>query len=348
MARRQLFRRGAALRATAAAGATAVTGTSAPILAFCTATLALVLLAGVVGEATDALSTRLSPAATGIVQSAIGNAPELFVCFFALKAGLVTVVQTAVVGSILANSLLVLGLAFTAGGIRHGRQVFDPRTPRTLATLNLLAVAALVVPTATAVLHTPAEGREGTLSAACAVVLLVIFLASLPFSLSTSVAPARPAEEGWSMLLTLSVLVGAGLGAALASDWFIDALAPAMASLGISEAFAGLVIVALAGNAVENLVGVRLALDNRMEYAVSLILNSSLQVALAVIPILVLASLMIAPTPLTLVMPPLLVTALFLSALLGTVVAIDGESNWLEGLVLIGLYGIVVTAFWWG
>jgi Ca2+:H+ antiporter len=128
----------------------------------------------------------------------------------------------------------------------------------------------------------------------------------------------------------------------------VEALSPAMHTLGISEAFSGLVVVAIAGNAVENVVGIQLAARNRPDYAMSVILNSSLQIALALVPVLVLLSVFVAPVPLTLVMPPLLVAALALTSVVSAVIVYDGESIWLEGVALIGLYGIIVSAFWWG
>ena len=138
------------------------------------------------------------------------------------------------------------------------------------------------------------------------------------------------------------------MGAALVSDWFVTALTPAITFLHISPAFTGFVIVALAGNAVENVVGIQFASRNQADFAISVILNSSLQVALGLIPVLVLLSFIIGGAHLTLVMPPILVVALGLTAILTTFITYDGESTWLEGLVLIGLYGIIAVSFWWG
>ena len=140
----------------------------------------------------------------------------------------------------------------------------------------------------------------------------------------------------------------AGVAAALVSDWFVRALEPAIETLHISQAFAGLVVVAIAGNAVENVVGIQLALKNKVDYAISVIMNSSLQVALGLTPILVLLSYFFTPVPLTLVLPPLLVLALGLAAMLSALIVYDGESNWLEGLALMGLYAIIAVSFWWG
>ena len=343
---------GGAVVATVLAGVLTFAGAGA-VLTFIVAAAALALLASLVGEATEQLGERMSPGATGVLQSALGNLPELFVCIFALRAGLVTVVQSALIGSILANSLLVLGLAFLVGGIRHGTQRFASAPPRTIATLTLLAVSALVVPTLANQLHTPAAGHQELLSAACAVVLLVVFIASLPFSLQggpqtvPNTVGARD-KHAWPIWLTIGILLVAGVGAAFVSDWFVAALDPTIKALGISEAFAGLVVVAIAGNAVENVVGIQLAAANKMDYAVSVILNSSLQVALALTPVLVLLSFVLGGAPLTLVLPPLLVVALFLASILGAVIVFDGESNWLEGVALIGFYCIVAASFWWG
>ena len=323
------------------------------LLIFAVSGVALALLAALVGEATEQLGARLGPGATGVLQSALGNLPELFVSIFALRAGLVNVVQGALIGSILGNSLLVLGLAFFIGGLRHGTQSFSADAPRIMATLTLLAVAALIIPTLAQTLHTPAGPHIEALSIASAIVLLLIFIASVPDAVSGApgTAPEAPEEErmaAWPLWLAGAVLAIAGLGAALVSDWFVGALSPAIATLHLSQTFTGLVIVAIAGNAVENVVGVQLAAANKPDYALSVILNSSLQVALALIPALVLLSLVIGGAHLTLVLPPLLVAALFLAAILGAVVVFDGKSTWLEGLALIGLYALIATAFWWG
>lgn len=216
------------------------------------------------------------------------------------------------------------------GGIRHGVQRFDTQAPRMIATLTVLAVAALIVPTLVYILHTPAAGHEEALSVACAVVLLIVFAASIPLSIQggpNTVKSTSQHAQGWPLGLALGVLAVAGALAAFVSDWFVQALEPAIKTLGISETFAGLVIVAIAGNAVENVVGIQLAARNKPDYAVSVILNSSLQVALALTPILVLLSFVVGGAHLTLVLPPLLVVALFLSSILGALIVFDGESS---------------------
>lgn len=313
----------------------------------------LAALAGLVGQGTDQVGQRLGAGATGVLQSALGNLPELFVSIFALRAGLVGVVQAAIVGSILGNALFVLGLAFLIGGLKHGTQRFAVAPVRTISSLMMLAVAALAVPTLAHGLHTPAGIHANALSDACAIVLLVVFIASIPVSLqgdpeTTVTAREEPGEILWPMWLAVGLLAAAGLGSAFVSDWFVDALRPAMDSLGLSEAFTGLVVVAIASNAVENVVGVQFAARNQPDFAISVILNSSLQVALGLAPILVLLSYVIGGSQLTLVMPALLVAALGMAAILGAYIVSDGESTWLEGLALMGLYGIIAASFWWG
>ena len=321
------------------------------VVTFIVSGAALATLALVVGEATEQLGNLLGPGATGVVQASIASMPELFVSFFALQAGLVTVVQSALVGSILANTLLVMGLAFLFGGWKNGTQKFGSERPRAIVILMVLAVSALVVPTLADAIHTPAEAHEETLSIAGAIVLLVVFFASIPLSLQGGpiVETAEEHQEkSWSLTRIISVLVVAGVSAAFVSDWFVQALEPTIESLHISQAFAGLVIVAIAGNAVENVVGIKLAIKNKMDYAISVVLNSSLQIALALIPILVLLSFFFTPVTLTLVLPPLLVVCLALAAILSALIVYDGESNWLEGVALIGLYVMIALSFWWG
>jgi Ca2+:H+ antiporter len=155
-------------------------------------------------------------------------------------------------------------------------------------------------------------------------------------------------EHPWPMTMAVGVLAGAAIGAAVVSDWFVEALRPAMATLGLSEAFVGLIVVALAGNAVENVVGIQQAMRNRTDLAISLIQNSSLQVAIALTPVLVLASLVVSPVPMTLVLTPTLLVGMALTAVLGALVVFDGESTWLEGLMLLGLYAIIAASVWYG
>jgi Ca2+:H+ antiporter len=317
-----------------------------PVLTFSLAALAIAALARLVGDATEQLGSRVGSSIASVIQSALGNLPELFIALFAIREGLISVVQAALVGSVIANSVLVLGIAFVAGGLRHGTQTFNSSRARMIATLTALAAAILSLPTLAHAFHAPAAAHEKTLSLICAGVLLVLFFVTLPYFLgggeASAVEPAR-----WTLSTTVVVLASAGVAAAFVSDWFVSALRPATETLGMSEAFAGLVVVAIAGNAVENVVGVQLALRNRAEFAVSVIVNSSLQIALFLTPVLVFASLFFATT-LTLAFPTLLAIVLLMAAAIAALIVYDGESTWEEGAILVGLYVVIAASFWWG
>jgi Ca2+:H+ antiporter len=321
------------------------------VLAFIVAGAAVALLASLVGRSVEQLGDRFGPGATGVLQSALGNLPELFIGFFALQAGLIEVVQAAIIGSILSNILLVLGLAFVVGGVRHGVQRFDSERARTSTVLMVLATSALVMPSLAQYVHAPAAPHEKALSIVVSVVLLGVFLLSLPSALkrapASETAVAEHEESRWPLWLAVTMLTASSVAAALVSDWFVAALEPAIAALGISQAFAGLVIVAIAGNAIENVVGVQLAYRNQADFALSVIVQSPLQVALVLAPALVLLSLFTATT-LTLVFAPLLVMAVAVAVLATAFIVFDGESTWLEGVTLIALYAIIATTFWWG
>ena len=316
------------------------------VTAFVGAAIALAALARRVGRATEQLGARLGSGGAGVVQSALGNLPELFVALFALNKGLVEVVQAALVGSILANSVLVLGLAFIVGGLKNGVQRFSSNRARMVSTLTLLAAATMAMPSLAHAFHTPAADHSHTLSLVCAGVLLAVFFCTLPSFLGGAEGEEHPPAR-WSAMTTAVVLAIAGVGAAFASDWFVGALTPAIHTLHMSQTFAGLVIVAIAGNAVENVVGVQMAARNRPDFAISVIVNSSLQVALALTPVLVFVSLFF-PTHLTLVFPTLLALVLVIAAILGAFVVNDGESTWQEGVVLVGFYVVIAASFWWG
>jgi len=355
---------------TAASGVTryAHVGAVAP---FIVSAVALGILASIVGRSVDRLGDRLGSGMTGVVQSALGNLPELFFGIFALRAGLVGVVQAALVGSILANVLLVLGLAFIVGGLKHGTQRFPAESARNVMLLLVLAVSVLMIPSLSAHLNVAVRHHERALSNIAAVVLLVVFLLSVPGSVRREPRPSPEGEAAaeleesrtdgrragsgaagavaaWSIPLVVVTLLVSSVAAAFVSDWFVAALTPALSALHMSEAFAGLVVVAIAGNAVENVVGIQLAARNRSDYALSVILQSPVQIALLLIPVLVLVSGALGGAQLTLVLSPLLVVVLALTTVIATVVVLDGESTWLEGACLVGLYVVIAAAFWWG
>ena len=344
------------------------------VLSFIVAAVALATLASLVGRSVEALGDRLGPSATGVLQSALGNLPELFVILFALKAGLYGVVKATLVGSILANVLLILGLAFVVGGLKHGRQRFAADAGRTLGLMLTLAVFILAIPTLTASLHTPAESHERVVSVVVSVVMLVLFALSLPATLSrgksghtshdghsrdgSSPIAASPdsaqaasqvnSHGEWPLAMAIGMLAAAGVGAAFVSEWFVAALEPAMHAAGINEVFAGLVIVAIAGNAVENVVGIQLAAKNQMDYGVQVVLQSPVQVALTIAPIVCLSAGLLGQPGFDLVLSPLLLASMVMSALVAVLVTFDGESNWFEGAALIALYIAIAASFWWG
>ncbi|MGN6542735.1 MAG: calcium/proton exchanger [Ginsengibacter sp.] len=324
-----------------------------PVIAFITSAAAVALLAALVGRSVEQLGDRFGPGATGVLQSALGNLPELFIGIFALRAGLTAVVKAALVGSILSNLLLVLGLSFCVGGLKHGTQKLGSSRARTIVTLMLLSVIAMAIPSLAHWIHSAAAPHEETFSLIVAVVLLVLFLLYLPASLKrgkAGIANEGDTEEKprWPLWLAVGLLIIASALAAFVSDWFVTALEPSMKTLHISDEFAGLVIVAIAGNAIENVVGIQLAAKGRSEYAFSVIINSPLQIALVLAPLLVIISYVFGLASLTLVFSPMLLASMFLAIILAAFISFDGESNWLEGAALIAIYIIIATAFWWG
>lgn len=350
--------------------AAALTKGRGAVIPFLVSAVAVALLAALVGRAVDHLADRLGAGAVGVLQSALGNLPELFICVFALRSHLNEVVTAAIIGSILGNLLLVLGLSFFVGGRRNGVLRFSEGRARMIMALMILSVAAMLVPSLASYIHAAAATHEAALSRITAVVLLVVFALSIPASLRREgpgaasapepAAAAEPAaepgpdhtgrEEGnrWPFPLAVAMLAITGVLAAYVSDLFVSALQPAMNAMHISDAFAGLVIVAIAGNAVENAVGVKLAWQNQADHALSVILNSPLQIALVLAPVLVLVSPLVGGATFTLVFNPMLVTTVGVSTLAVAYLVSDGESDWLEGATMVGLYILIAAAFWWG
>jgi len=396
--------------------------TWAPVPRFALATLALAGLAWVVSFATEQLGERFGPGVTGMMQSTLGNLPELFVVVFALKKGELIVAQTAIVGSVFANALLVLGLVIVIGARRapDGLMRFSKRLPRDTATLLQVTVFLLVLLGLSLAAHDPASHHVKAISAIGAVCLLIVYLAwVVPYLRSDTApgadAPERPdhqaaapggqapggqapggqapggqaagsdaapagqtaaapagqtaaapagqtaaapagqtAEPGpgqpdepareprLSLGVTLALLIVAGGGSALVSEWFIGALEPAIHILHISQAFAGLVIVAIAGNAVENAAGLSLAYKRRSDLAISVVKNSVAQIAAFLFPLLVLVSFAL-PTQLTFALAPVYIGALALTALALWQVTGDGEAAAFEGWALVALYVILAT-----
>jgi Ca2+:H+ antiporter len=319
-----------------------------PTAVFVASGFALGGLAWLIGVATEAVGARFGPAVTGALQSTLGNLPELFIVLFALSAGEVVVAQTSILGSLFANALLVLGLAIVAGARAADGDVmsFRKRLPNDTATLLLLALSAIALLGLSDRLGDRASHHQIAISVVGAVCLLVVYGAWL-WSYLRSEKDVEPALEvgahgpmpfAWA----LALLGAAGVAAAFVSDWFVDALDPAVEALGISKAFTGIVIVGIAGNAVENVVGVTLAARRRNDLAISVVKNSVAQIACFLFPALVLLSLFFADR-LTFVLNPVYVAALAVTAVAVWQITGDGEAYAYEGLALVGIYVILAT-----
>jgi Ca2+:H+ antiporter len=319
------------------------------LVTFGIATAALAGLAWIVSFSTEQVGERFGPAVTGLLQSTLGNLPEFFIVVFALQAGEVVVAQTSIIGSIFANALLVLGLVILAGcrESEDGLMRFLVRLPRDNATLLLLASFLIVLIGVSVATGDNASHHVKAISIVGAVALLVTYVVWLADYIRSD-APREPSREAplISMGLAATLLAVGGIGAAFVSDWFIAALTPAMQRIGVPKAFAGLVIVAIAGNAVENTAGVVLALKGEADLAISVVKNSVAQIAAFLFPALVLVSLLFA-TPLTFALTPVFIAALLLTALALWQITGDGEATRFEGVALISLYVIlaVVTFF---
>jgi Ca2+:H+ antiporter len=336
---------GAIMVATAIAGIAHYAGWT-PLLAFAIATVALAGLAHVVSLATEQVGERFGPAVTGVLQSTLGNLPELFVVIFALHKGEVVVAQTSIVGSLLANALLVLGLVIVLGARRapDGLMRFRQRLPQDTATLLLVTSFIIVLVGLAHATHEPAARHERAISAVAAGALLAVYLAWVIPYVRGEAPVERVSERGPRVAfgVSLALLAVGGAGSAFVSDWFVAALRPSIDRLGVSEAFAGLVVVALAGNAVENVAGLVLAHKGNYDLAISVVKNSVAQVAAFLYPVLVLISMLFA-SQLTFALSPVLIGALLLTALAMWQITGDGEAVAFEGWALVALYVILAV-----
>ncbi len=346
MSRAERVLLGLVVLATALAAVTRYAGGVSQVLAFGLATLALAGGAWVVSFATEQLGERFGPAVTGVMQSTVGNLPEFFVVIFALGAGERVVAETAILGSILVNALLVLGLVIVAGSrqARDGVMRFSPRLPNDTATLLLVSTFIIVLIGLVDASHDPASHHTKTISIVGAVAILLVYVIWLGQYLRSKeqAAGERRAPPRLSAASGLILLVAAGTASAFVSDWFVHALQPTIRTLHISQAFAGLVIVAIAGNAVENVAGIALAARGRPELAISVVKNSVAQIAAFLYPLLVLVSLLTATT-LTFALPPVYIGALFGTAVIIWQITGDGEATVFEGAALIAAFVILAT-----
>jgi Ca2+:H+ antiporter len=331
-------------------------GGGGDVAIFAMSALAIVPLAGLIGTATEEIASRTGPKIGGLLNATLGNAAELIITVFALKEGLVELVRASIIGSILGNLLLVMGLAILLGGLKNGIQKFDRRQATMNATLLILSFMALAIPSlfdATFVENQEFES-ELLLSEGVALILIVLYVGNIVYALfappsdaaqgAHSAAVAHHHEPRWSSRFAVSVLAFATLGIVIMSEFLVGTVEPVVKELGWNELFVGVIIIPIIGNVAEHLVAVQAAIKNRMELGMTVALGSSLQIALFVAPVLVFVSLLFEEKLiLAFTLPE--VIALAAASYVGALVAEDGESNWFEGLMLLGVYLIIGLAF---
>jgi Ca2+:H+ antiporter len=328
---------------------------------FVTSALAIIPLAAWMGSATEEIAVVLGPNLGGLMNATFGNATELIIGIVALKAGLVDVVKASITGSIIGNLLLVMGLSMLLGGLRYKEQEFKSVVARLNASVMNLAVIAILVPTA--VQATSAGIQESTmqrLSGAVAIVLIVVYLLTLLFSMKTHTylydagvaeleieehAAEHPGEKPQVNLpLWVGVLLAATVAVAVESELLVDSLEEATAKLGLTALFTGVILVPIIGNAAEHATAVTVAMKNKMDLSVSVAVGSSMQIALFVAPVLVLAG-VIFHQPMDLNFNPFELVAVAVAVLLANSVSSDGRSDWLEGALLLATYTVLGLAF---
>lgn len=333
---------GATAAITAVAGVLRYSDASA-VVAFAAATLALAALAWVVSTAAEQVGMRFGPAVTGLMQASVGNLPEFFVVIFALSAGELVVAQSSLVGSILANALLVQGLVIVTGAIESDDDLmrFRRRLPNDSATLAMVALSVIVLVGLAIASGGAVSHHVQGLSIVGAICLLVVY-ATWIWGYLRSDTPPVEGEPRLTFPLAVGLLAAGGVGAGFVSEWFIDSLDPAVHSLGISKAFAGLVIAAIAGNAVEHVASIVFAHKGQSDLAISVVKNSASQIASFLFPALVLISIPFA-TSLTFSLPTAYIGALFITALVSWQVTGDGEARVFEGVALVAIYVVLAT-----
>ncbi len=333
---------------------------------FILAGLAIIPLAELIGEATEELAVHVGDMWGGLLNATLGNAAELIITIFALSAGKVDLVRASIIGSIIGNLLLILGLSLLLGGLKFGRQKFDQHTASLNSTMIILAFMALAIPSFfdsavlgqdSSITHSTgggvnAEHRELLFSEGIAIILIILYGLSVLYSFTsrekTSLdrEPAEVHHSRWSVRQSLTVLGLATLGIVIMSETLVGAVEGVTEQLELSEFFIGIIIVPLVGNVAEHLVAVQVALKNRMDLSLSISFGSSLQIALFVAPVLVFISLLFGDdSKLLLVFNSYELIVLAVTAFVAASVARDGESNWLEGAQLLALYAIISLAF---
>jgi Ca2+:H+ antiporter len=334
-----------------------------PTVIFATAALGIIPTAALMGRATEELAAKAGPGIGGLLNVTFGNAPELIIALFALNAGLQEVVKASIIGSILGNVLLVMGAAMFAGGLGREKQTFSATAANAQSTMLLLAATAMVMPAIFELVEgkgLPSPSAElvnydstvEKLSLATAIVLMLSYIGGLVFSLRTHrdvFNPPYDEEEdtwGWSTRTSMIALAVAGILVGLMSEVLVGSITEASESIGLSEFFIGVIVVAVVGNAAEHWVAVLVAVKDKMDLAVNIAIGSSAQIALFVAPVLVIASFFIGVGPMPLVFNGFELGAVLLAILIAQYVSQDGESNWFEGLQLLALYVILGLAFY--
>jgi len=328
-----------------------------PPVIFFSAALAIVPIATLIVQATEQISTRTGDAIGGLLNATFGNAPELIIATVALRAGYLDMVRASLIGAILANLLLALGLSFFLGGLRYRDQKYNPLAARTYSTMMLIAVISLLVPSAFSRILAPESTirQEQLLNIGIAVVLLLAYGLYLIFSLKTHPGAFASVDSGdeahhegkqWSTARAVGSLIAASVLAAWMSEILVGAAEGTGKSLGMSQTFIGIVFLAIVGGAAESGSAIAMARKNKMDLAVGIALGSSIQIALFVAPVLVLLSYFIAPQPLELSFNRAETGSLFMGVLIGALVCGDGQSNWYKGVQLVTVYTIIALMFY--
>ncbi len=319
------------------------------LVVFFLAALAIIPLAKYIGEATEELAVYTGPALGGFLNATFGNATELLISIFALRAGLVEVVKASITGSIISNLLLVSGMAILAGGWRHKKQIFNRTGILASGATLLLAAIALIMP-AIFLQTAPDAGNDiiNELSVFVSVAMLIVYVASLFFILRTHkhlyTEEVGREEANWSKRKSIIILIAATAAVAWMSEILVGAIEPVALQLGWTELFIGVIFIAIIGNAAEHSSAIIMAVKNRMDLALQISIGSATQIAMFVAPLLVLISLLFV-TPMSLVFNMFELISIVVSILIVNLVVADGESNWLEGLQLLMAYVIIGVAF---
>ncbi len=319
-----------------------------PIAIFACSAMAILPLAGLIGHATEDLAARSGPQIGGLLNATFGNVTEMIIAIFLILEGELMVVKASIIGSIIGNVLLVLGLAFLLGGWKREEQTFNRASAGVHSTSLVIAVVALLMPALFALSPEATNFREEAVSIGVAIVLITVYAAALFFSLKTHKNFFRSdivhGEPKWTLKRAIGMLSGATVLVALMSEFLVGALEPTVEQLGVSKLFVGLIVVPIVGNAAEHSSAIFLAMKNQMDVSIEIAIGSSTQIALFVAPMLVLISLMVGH-PMDFIFSGFEIAAVAFSAAILGFIALDGRSNWLEGLQLVAVYIIMAISF---